>query len=272
MISEEKYAYQFGSFFLDPYERILKREDTQIRLRGKVFDTLLYFVQNPRRLIRSEELLDAIWADAVVEQTNIFVVIHELRRVLGEEVQIQTVSRYGYRLNIDVNRVSATQVNSEAGPQITSHPSSKGLPPSRLLQVFICHSSDDKPAVRQLCYRLRTSGIEPWLDEENLLPGQDWQQQIPKAVRSSDVVVVCLSNAAVTKRGYVQKELRYALDISDEQPEGTIFLIPLKLEDCEVPERLRRWQWVNLFEDHGYEKLMRALDVRAKELGAAHLH
>jgi len=81
-----------------------------------------------------------------------------------------------------------------------------------------------------------------------------------------------LSNAAVTKRGYVQKELRYALDISDEQPEGTIFLIPLKLEDCEVPERLRRWQWVNLFEDHGYEKLMRALDVRAKELGAAHLH
>src|SRR6185503_10880052 len=102
-----------------------------------------------------------------------------------------------------------------------------------------------------------------------LLPGQDWQHEIPKAVRGNDVVVVCLSQGAVTKSGYIQKEIRDALDVADEQPQGTIFLIPLKLEQCEIPDRLRRWQWVNLFEEYGYEKLMRALHVRANELGAA---
>ncbi len=57
------------------------------------------------------------------------------------------------------------------------------------------------------------------------------------------------------------------MDVADEQPEGTIFLIPAKLEACEVPERLTRWQWVNLHEPKGYERLMRALRARAETLG-----
>lgn len=138
----------------------------------------------------------------------------------------------------------------------------------RALRVFLCHSSGDKPTVRDLYHRLRADGVDPWLDEENLLPGQDWQQEIRKAVRLSDVVVVCLSRESITKAGYVQKEIRYALDVSDEQPEGTIFLIPLKLEECEVPERLRRWQWVNFFEEGSYDRLMRALQIRASTIEA----
>ena len=114
------------------------------------------------------------------------------------------------------------------------------------LKVFLCHASSDKPAVRELYRRLCADGFAPWLDEEDLLPGQDWQYEIPKAVRQSDVVIVCLSRSPATK-GYVQKEIKFALDAADEKPEGTIFLIPLKLEECDVPDRLSRWQWVNLF-------------------------
>jgi len=137
----------------------------------------------------------------------------------------------------------------------------------RRLKVFLCHASGDKPAVRDLYHRLRSDGIVPWLDEEDLLPGQDWQLEIPKAVRSSDAVIICLSSRAITKAGYVQKEIKDALDAADEQPEGTIFLIPLRLEECEVPERLRRWQWVDLFQEKGYERLLRALRARAESLG-----
>jgi formylglycine-generating enzyme required for sulfatase activity len=140
-----------------------------------------------------------------------------------------------------------------------------GLP--RQLKVFLCHASGDKPAVRNLYHRLRVSGFDPWLDEENLLPGQDWQLEILKAVRSSDAVVICLSSRAITKAGYVQKEIKYALDVADEQPEGAIFLIPLRLEECEVPERLRRWQWVDFYQEKGYERLLRALRARAESLG-----
>jgi hypothetical protein len=106
--------------------------------------------------------------------------------------------------------------------------------------------------------------MTPWLDEENLLPGQEWDKEIPKQVQLSDVVLVCLSKNAVQKSGYVQKEIRIALDVADEKPEGTIFIIPVRLEDCTVPDRLRRWQWVDYFEQEGYEKLLRALRRCAK--------
>jgi|SRR5215216_1127845 len=144
--------------------------------------------------------------------------------------------------------------------------SSRPEPPR--LKAFLCHSSGDKVSVRNIYYRLRAEGVAPWLDEENLLPGQDWQQEIKRAVRSSDVVIVCLSKASINKRGYVQKEIKIAFDVADEQPDGAIFLIPLKLEECDIPDRLRRWQWVNIFEERGFERLMNALQQRANSLGA----
>jgi len=137
----------------------------------------------------------------------------------------------------------------------------------RKLKVFLCHSKDDKPKVRELYRGLIADGFDAWLDEEKLMPGQDWDLEIRKAVRSSDTVVVCLSNGSITKEGYIQKEIRFALDIADEKPEGTIFLIPAKLEECQVPTRLNKWQWVNLFEEKGYKQLDDSLKLRAKRLG-----
>jgi CheY-like chemotaxis protein len=131
----------------------------------------------------------------------------------------------------------------------------------RRLRIFLCHSSNDKPSVRVLYRRLRDDGFDPWLDEEDLLPGQEWEREIPKAVRKCDVVVVCLSRAAINKRGYVQKEIKIALDIADEQPEGTIYIIPLKLEECEVPERLSHLHWVDFFKEEGYGRLVRSLET-----------
>ncbi len=134
------------------------------------------------------------------------------------------------------------------------------------LRIFLCHSSGDKTEVRNLYQRLSSDGFDPWLDEEKLLPGQEWKVEIPKAVQTSDVVIVCLSHKAINKAGYVQKEIKFALDKAEEQPEGTIFLIPLKLEECDVPERLQRWHWVNLFEEKGHERLMRSLQMRAETI------
>lgn len=86
---------------------------------------------------------------------------------------------------------------------------------------------------------------------------------VTKAIRNSRFVLACLSKASITKAGYVQKELRKALDVAEEQPEGAAYLIPVRLEDCEIPERLRRWQWVDLFKDGGYERLLRSLGATA---------
>lgn len=134
------------------------------------------------------------------------------------------------------------------------------------LRVFLCHSSGDKMAIRELYDRLKADGYEPWLDEKNLLPGQDWENAIRRAVRESDVVIVCVSRGSTTKEGFVQKEIKLALDVSDEKPEETIFLIPARLEECPTPERLQKWHRVDLFQEDGYSNLRRALEQRAATL------
>jgi hypothetical protein len=142
---------------------------------------------------------------------------------------------------------------------------------SRKLRVFLCHASQDKLVVRELYQRLLAEGwIDPWLDQEKLLPGQDWDLEIEKAVESADAVIVFLSTESVTKEGYVQKELRKVLDIALEKPEETIFVIPLRLDDCELPRKLRARQAVDYFPVDGqeqvYQRVLQSLHIRFRQL------
>jgi Tol biopolymer transport system component len=142
----------------------------------------------------------------------------------------------------------------------------------RKLRVFLCHSSQDKPTVRELYQRLNAEAwIDPWLDEEKLLPGQDWDLEIEKAVEAADAVVVCLSNNSISKEGYIQRELRFVLDIALEKPEGTIYIIPLRLENCLPPRRLRSWQYVDYFpvtqKNTAYKRILKSLSSRFLVLG-----
>jgi len=141
----------------------------------------------------------------------------------------------------------------------------------RKLRVFLCHSSQDKPIVRELYQRLLAeSWIDPWLDEEKLLPGQDWNLEIEKAAESSDVVIVCISRSSVSKEGYVQREIKKVLDIASEKPEGTIFIIPLRLDEYELPRSMRMYQYLDFFPESEIEsslrRLLRGLKARAESL------
>jgi hypothetical protein len=160
------------------------------------------------------------------------------------------------------------QAQSSGGPR---HPTAlpwaghvQDLQPSRREPVvFLCHSSNDKEYVRGLERRLRKDGIGTWLDERDLLPGREWDPAIREAIRAADVVVVCLSSGSVNKSGYLQKEIRHALDVADEQPEGAIFVIPAKIEPCDVPDRLKRWHWVDLRKRGGYKRLVAGVRAAA---------
>jgi hypothetical protein len=137
----------------------------------------------------------------------------------------------------------------------------------RLLSVFLCHASEDKDAVRNLRKSLLVAGTDPWLDEDKLVPGQDWRLEITRAIRACDVILACLSRAAVSKESFVQREIKLALDQAEEKPEGTIFIIPVRLEDCPLPPQLQRWQAVDLFKANGIDRLEQALKIRAQGLG-----
>ena len=142
---------------------------------------------------------------------------------------------------------------------------------NRKLRVFLCHASQDKPAAMEIYNRLLVEQwIDPWFDDEKLLPGQDWDLEIEKAVEAADAVIVFLSNNSVTKEGYIQRELRVVLGIADYLPEGNIFVIPLRLEDCPTPHRLKMWHYVDYFpssqKDNAYRRLVDSLEKKAETI------
>ena len=130
---------------------------------------------------------------------------------------------------------------------------------SKQLQIFLLHARQDEEAVRRLYWRLRREGADVWLDQEKLLPGQDWVYEICNAIHNSDVVIVCLSRHFVKQGGYRHEELKIALETADSLEMGDIFIIPARLEPCDLPDSLRRWQCVDLFESEGYKKMLHAL-------------
>jgi hypothetical protein len=142
----------------------------------------------------------------------------------------------------------------------------------RPLRIFLCHSSEDKPIVRELYRSLSTeSWLDVWLDEENLYPGQDWDTEIEKAVETTDIVIVCLSNNSVNKDGYIQRELRFVLRIADYKPEGEIFVIPIRLSNCLVPRSLKQWHYIDFFpksqNNWARQRLLKSLQIQARKLG-----
>jgi hypothetical protein len=60
--------------------------------------------------------------------------------------------------------------------------------------------------------------------------------------------------------------MKRALDAWQELPEGTIHTIPVRLDACEVPEQFRRYQWANLFEPNGFDRIVRAIHVGVVKL------
>jgi hypothetical protein len=132
------------------------------------------------------------------------------------------------------------------------------------LLVFLSHASEDKPAVRLLSNRLKDDGFDPWLDEERLLPGQNWELEIEKALRASDAILLCFSENSVAKEGFIQREYKRAMKFQEEKPEGSIFVIPVRLDGCQMPFFIHELQWVDF--PSNYEQLTSALHHRKNKL------
>jgi serine/threonine protein kinase/class 3 adenylate cyclase/alpha-beta hydrolase superfamily lysophospholipase len=146
MAKQTRHLYEFAPYRLDPVERILWKDGESVALTPKAFDTLIVLVENSRHVVTKEEMLELIWPDTFVEETNLAQHISMLRRVLGEKPDggqfIETVPKRGYRFAAPVKKIKQeptrtsviiqrpttdpTQVetqpllNSQAAPQLTT--------------------------------------------------------------------------------------------------------------------------------------------------------
>src|SRR5690348_5593930 len=113
--------YEFGAFRLDAVDRVLWRGEEMIALPPKVFDTLWMLVKEAGRVVSKSELMEAIWADAIVEESNLSQNIYTLRRTLGVDEQgrqfIETIPRRGYRFAAPVKLLDEISNNGANGSQ-----------------------------------------------------------------------------------------------------------------------------------------------------------
>ncbi|MBL8329692.1 MAG: TIR domain-containing protein [Rubrivivax sp.] len=135
-------------------------------------------------------------------------------------------------------------------------------------RVFLSYARPDAHLVEQVYARLVDEGFNVWMDTHSIFPGQEWELEIESALRDSSVVLVCLSRNSVTREGYLQKEILAALEVWKHKPPHAMFLIPAKLEPCDVHPRLRDFHWVDLFDAVSWRRLLTQLAGRLRDPGA----
>jgi hypothetical protein len=133
-------------------------------------------------------------------------------------------------------------------------------------RVFIYYDRKDTETAYRLFKDLKTAGLHPWLDTESLLAGQKWKRTTKEAIKTSRYFIPLLSSNSIEKTGYVQEELKEALEMLDEFPQLKIFVIPVRINDCNaIDEKLRELHIVDLFPDwnSGVQKILKSMDMAA---------
>ena len=123
--------------------------------------------------------------------------------------------------------------------------------------VFISYVSENIEIVDRLCQQLKSHEIEVWQDRDNLAPGLRWKQEIRTAIRDGAFFIACFSKEYNDRdKTYMNEELTLAIEELRQRPTDRIWFIPVKLNDCEIPDRdigggetLRDLHYVNLYDD-----------------------
>ena len=126
-------------------------------------------------------------------------------------------------------------------------------------KLFLSYAHEDIKYARRIFRELTTAGIDVWFDEESLLPGQKWRNEITKAIKNSSFFLALLSSSSVSKKGYVQKELKEAIQVLDELSESDVFIIPARVDNCTPDSQvLNEIHRVDLFEsfDGGVKRIV----------------
>ena len=117
--------------------------------------------------------------------------------------------------------------------------------------VFISYAREDKEIARQICSDLKKKGISVWIDFENLHVGDNWEKEIFRAIQECDFFLALLSLKSLSKRGFVQKEVKYALELLDEFPAEEVFILPVGLDNCNPSDKkLQSIHKVDLFSSY----------------------
>ncbi len=136
--------------------------------------------------------------------------------------------------------------------------------------VFISYASPDRERVMPYYDALRSKGFDVWIDVARLKPGQLWDFEIQSALNRAALIIVFVSNNSVSRRGYVQREIKIALDKSMEKLAVDIYLIPVLLDDdAFIPDEVKHIHAVRASAHDCIDKLEDAIRHQLRQLGVS---
>ncbi len=128
-----------------------------------------------------------------------------------------------------------------------------------MCKIFIAYLREDEVVVLDMYDFLKESGFRPWLDQRNLSAGMVWERETQKAIESADIFLACFSAAGASRRSVFHKEIRLALEVAQEMPEGRVYFIPIRLDECNLPLSVRHIQYLDYYNGEGKQSLRSAL-------------
>jgi hypothetical protein len=134
-------------------------------------------------------------------------------------------------------------------------------------RIFLAYVEEDWASVHRLAGELQRHGFSPWVDKDKLLPGQNWPRAIQRAIERADLFIPVFSKHSVIKKGQFQSELRYALDCALRLPLESVFVLPVRIDECDVPSSIsQRVQYVDLFPSwkQGIRRLCATVDEASR--------
>ncbi|MBD3338203.1 MAG: TIR domain-containing protein, partial [Candidatus Lokiarchaeota archaeon] len=143
-------------------------------------------------------------------------------------------------------------------------------------KIFISYAHEDKEIVKNIYNQLKNAGCDPWMDDEDLLPGENWKAEIYKVMRTLDFVLVCLSQNSIPKIGEVQAEWKELTKISAKYPDRSVFIIPILLDNSEIPERFEELHSVHIYDENWISRILETIfnqmKLRGKKVGKRLYH
>lgn len=127
--------------------------------------------------------------------------------------------------------------------------------------IFISYARLDGNEVEKIYLFLKQSGYNPWMDVYDIIAGEQWERSIARAIKKSVIFIACLSSNSARRRGVIQKEIQLALDKYEGLLPEDIFIIPLRLDECSIPERLAHLHVEDWFDEDAPERLLKAIST-----------
>lgn len=140
------------------------------------------------------------------------------------------------------------------------------------MKVFLSYAKEDGAIVKEFHDHLKAMGLDPWMDQERILPGQAWEREIDRALKEANVVILFMSPHSVKKRSFVTREANTAIANLCYKKADDIYIIPVLIEQCEVPEEIsERAQYIEISEPGAKNKIVASI-MRAAEQQEIAIH